>query len=229
MTKARLTPQQQSVISRLILLIILIACLFVALVAIKMVHEEGRFSEPDLTGAINSLTRPTSYPQSGEDSARQSPTGQSPTGQAPKYSRPLPGPFPAEVLRVIDGDTVEMRVTVWLGQEVTTRVRMRGIDAPELRARCKEELIKATAAKETLSDLLSRGEVFLTDVGYDKYGTRIVARIINFNRTDIGALLVAKELARPYGGGKRQSWCNSPDLPSFIIETSSDKIAGNAR
>ena len=38
----------------------------------------------------------------------------------------LPGPFPAEVLGVIDGDTFEARVTIWLGHEVTTRVRLLG-------------------------------------------------------------------------------------------------------
>jgi endonuclease YncB( thermonuclease family) len=42
---------------------------------------------------------------------------------------------PAEVVRVIDGDTFEARVRIWPGMDVTTRVRLRGIDAPELHAR----------------------------------------------------------------------------------------------
>lgn len=40
--------------------------------------------------------------------------------------------YPAEVVQVIDGDTFEARVHLWPGLNVTTRVRLRGIDAPEL-------------------------------------------------------------------------------------------------
>src|SRR5690348_9640474 len=57
---------------------------------------------------------------------------------------------PAEVLRVIDGDTFEARINLWPGLEVTTRVRLRGIDAPELRAHCDDERIKAEAARDAL-------------------------------------------------------------------------------
>jgi endonuclease YncB( thermonuclease family) len=37
---------------------------------------------------------------------------------------------PAEVLRVLDGDTFEARVRLWPGLDVTTKVRLRGVDAP---------------------------------------------------------------------------------------------------
>src|SRR5690348_503028 len=36
--------------------------------------------------------------------------------------------YPAEVLRVIDGDTFAARVRVWPGLDVETKVRLRGID-----------------------------------------------------------------------------------------------------
>ena len=49
---------------------------------------------------------------------------------------------PAEILRVIDGDTFEARVRVWPGLDITTKVRLRGIDAPELRAHCEGERVK---------------------------------------------------------------------------------------
>jgi endonuclease YncB( thermonuclease family) len=38
---------------------------------------------------------------------------------------------PVEVLRVLDGDTFEARLHLWPGLEVTTWMRLRGIDAPE--------------------------------------------------------------------------------------------------
>src|SRR5262245_48629002 len=63
--------------------------------------------------------------------------------------------YAADLLRVLDGDTFEARVHVWPGLAVTTRVRLRGIDAPELHARCPQERSKAEAARTALAALLA--------------------------------------------------------------------------
>jgi micrococcal nuclease len=68
---------------------------------------------------------------------------------------PLRAGHAAEVLRVIDGDTFEARVRVWPGMDITTRVRLRGIDAPELHARCADERAKALAARDALTRILA--------------------------------------------------------------------------
>src|SRR5215470_8967250 len=65
----------------------------------------------------------------------------------------------ADVLRILDGDTFEAQVHVWPGIDITTKVRLRNIDAPELRARCPEERTKAEAAREALQTLLAEGDV----------------------------------------------------------------------
>ncbi len=67
--------------------------------------------------------------------------------------------YPAEVLRIIDGDTFEARVRVWPGLDVDTKVRLRGIDAAELHARCAGELAQAQAARTALETILSEGGV----------------------------------------------------------------------
>ena len=157
-----------------------------------------------LSGLDRSALQLSSTDRSAAD--RSETAGIQPSGSSPA-SRRLYGFYPAEVLRVIDGDTVEMRVAIWLGQDVTTQVRMRGIDAPELRARCGEERTRAEAAKTRLEALLKTGALYLTDVGYDKYGTRVVARIVDATSADLGATLVSEGLARPYAGGKRAGWC----------------------
>jgi endonuclease YncB( thermonuclease family) len=82
---------------------------------------------------------------------------------------------PAEVLRVLDGDTFEARINLWPGLEVTTRVRLRGIDAPEMKARCGEERFKAEAARDALRNLLDQGDVGISQVTLDKYGGRVLA------------------------------------------------------
>jgi endonuclease YncB( thermonuclease family) len=46
---------------------------------------------------------------------------------APAAER-LSGPYSAAVERVVDGDTLAVRVRVWLGHELAVLVRVRGID-----------------------------------------------------------------------------------------------------
>jgi len=130
---------------------------------------------------------------------------------------PPPGPsdrlaagtrYPAEVLRVIDGDTFEARVGVWPGMDVTTKVRLRGVDAPELRANCAAERSKAEAARNALARLLAQGRVGISEVSLDKYGGRVVADAAARNTASIAEALLAQGHVRRYGGGRRESWCD---------------------
>lgn len=122
-------------------------------------------------------------------------------------SAPIRVAHPAEVLRVIDGDTFEARVNLWPGLAVTTRVRLRGIDAPELKARCDEERSKAEAARDALRAMLDQGEVGIDHVTLDKYGGRVVADASTAATPDVSAALLEAGHARRYGGGRRQGWC----------------------
>ena len=121
------------------------------------------------------------------------------------------GPFQAQLVRVMDGDTFEARVRIWFGQEITTLVRIRGIDAPELKAKCGSEASKAQAARSLLQDLLSSGTIRLWQVGLDKYAGRVLARVEVIKDAsladDVAELMLASAAARPYAGGHRQSWC----------------------
>ena len=63
----------------------------------------------------------------------------------------LAGPYTATVERVIDGDTLAVRVPVWIGQELTVLVRVRGIDAPERKSRCATERRLAKRASAYLA------------------------------------------------------------------------------
>ena len=114
---------------------------------------------------------------------------------------------PAEVLRVLDGDTFEARVKIWPGMEITTRVRLRGIDAPEMNARCDSEREKAEAARDALVRLLNEGSVGISRIGQDKYDGRVDADVSTARTADVSAVLAERGLARRYAGGKRESWC----------------------
>lgn len=117
------------------------------------------------------------------------------------------GGRPAEVLRVIDGDTFEARVRIWPGMDVTTKVRLRGIDAPEMRARCEDERTKAVAARDALARLLREGAVGVTRVGQDKYGGRVDADVSTAQTADVAEALLGSGLVRRYDGGRRVGWC----------------------
>jgi micrococcal nuclease len=119
----------------------------------------------------------------------------------------LRGGHGAEVLRVIDGDTFEARVRIWPGMDVTTKVRLRGIDAPEMHARCGAERTKAMAARAALARILSEGAVGIAGVAQDKYGGRVDADVSTAVTADVSAVMLSRGLARRYSGGRRQSWC----------------------
>jgi micrococcal nuclease len=113
----------------------------------------------------------------------------------------------ADVIRIIDGDTFEARVHLAPGQDVMTRVRLRGIDAPELKAACPEELRLAEAASDALRDLLRQGEVAIYNIGPDKYQGRVVADVATKRTGNVSADLISTGHVRRYNGSHRIGWC----------------------
>jgi endonuclease YncB( thermonuclease family) len=121
---------------------------------------------------------------------------------------PVRTAHPAEVLRVLDGDTFEARVHLWPGLDITTRVRLRGIDAPEFKARCVEERIKAEASRNALKAILDQGEVGIMRVRLDKYRGRVIADASTRASVDVAAALLSAGHVRRYAGARREGWCS---------------------
>jgi endonuclease YncB( thermonuclease family) len=175
------------------------------------VSAHGRYGVLAAAGAIfalglmvGALATPSSYrpkTQASDDAhAAAAPPGPA-AGDAVLLA------YPAEVIRVIDGDTFEARVRVWPGLAVETKVRLRDIDAPELHARCADELEKAQAARAALERMLAAGGVTIARVGLDKYGGRVDAAVATRDIADVSAALLNGGWARRYDGGRRGSWC----------------------
>jgi endonuclease YncB( thermonuclease family) len=116
---------------------------------------------------------------------------------------------PVDVLRTVDGDTFEARVHLPAGLDLNTRVRLRGIDAPELKASCPEELQLAEAASVALRRLLGEGEVAISNIGPDKYSGRVLADVATRKTASVSAALLAGGHARSYSGGRRNGWCTN--------------------
>ena len=132
-------------------------------------------------------------------------------GAGARAAELLAGPFPAQVVRVVDGDTIEVSVRIWLGQTIQTRVRLAGIDAPELRGKCAAERDLAGRAKTALGVLIGvgdgAGKVSLRNLRYGKFAGRVVAAVVTADGRDAAAVLVSQGLARVYAGGRRADWC----------------------
>lgn len=113
---------------------------------------------------------------------------------------------PVDVIRTIDGDTFLARIRQRDGRDSVVRIRLRGIDAPELKASCQEELGKAEAAARALRDLLGQGGVTIANLGPDKYG-RVLADVATRQTANVSAALLAGGFVRSYNGGHRDGWC----------------------
>src|ERR1041385_4489386 len=132
--------------------------------------------------------------------------GTPPVGSPPASRGPvvLHQAYPAEVLRVLDGDTFEARVHLWPGLETTTRVRLRGIDAPEMKARCADERVKAEAARDALRRILDQGEVGITRVTLDKYAGRVDADVSTASTPNVSNALHEAGHVRRYEHVRRR-------------------------
>lgn len=115
---------------------------------------------------------------------------------------------PARVGYIVDGDTFSGRVLLQDDIEISVRVRLRNVDTPELHGACINEIIMANIARDRLSELIPVGSVVdLQNVKDDKYLGRIDANVIIPDGRDVGDILVAEKLGRPYSGGRRKGWC----------------------
>ena len=63
--------------------------------------------------------------------------------------------YNAEVLRVVDGDTIDVLIDVGFSTFKKERVRLHGINTPECRTPDLEEKKKGLAAKDRLETLIA--------------------------------------------------------------------------
>tara|TARA_R110002020_G_C16181441_1_gene764861 strand:+ start:761 stop:1117 length:357 start_codon:yes stop_codon:yes gene_type:complete len=110
-----------------------------------------------------------------------------------------------EVIKVLDGDTVDVLVDLGFHTYVKKRVRLHGIDTPETRTRDKEEKKRGLAAKARLKELLNeaprpteeaRQGLILRSRGLGKYG-RVLGELLKDNMV-LNRILVAEGHAEEY-------------------------------
>jgi micrococcal nuclease len=105
------------------------------------------------------------------------------------------GPYVGVVDLVHDGDTVNVKLDVGFDLTVYTRVRIDGINAPEL------STPEGKAARDFAQTLLAPGDrVHVLSYGWDKYGGRIDGAIALADGRDFAKAMLDAGHAKPYAG-----------------------------
>jgi endonuclease YncB( thermonuclease family) len=106
------------------------------------------------------------------------------------------------VVAVYDGDTFTYNY-VLDNQIHQTRIRIYGIDTPELRTKNEKEKELAIDAKNVLSDLILDKCVYVEIVGPDKYYGRMLGKVHVRGIGDLSTYMISKGHAVEYLGGKK--------------------------
>ena len=108
---------------------------------------------------------------------------------------------PVATPRIVDGDTLDDAAT-------GIRYRLANIDAPETgdNAKCFRESERGEEAAATAAYLVSKAQTVTVRWTFrvDRYGRRVA--FVQGDGADLGELLMARGLARPWRG-KRVRWC----------------------
>lgn len=123
----------------------------------------------------------------------------------------IPGPVEAEILRVVDGDTLLVEARPWPQQRMEVYVRIRGIDAPEMKSKCQRIREAGREARQTLEELAKpSATIQLIHISGDKYFGRIVADVMLSDGSSAADSMRLAGVVRDYDGGRKpQEVCGS--------------------
>jgi len=112
--------------------------------------------------------------------------------------------YRAKYLGNYDGDTVTFEVDLGFKIKHTIKVRIRGINTPELRTQDPELFKKAVKAKEYVEDVLSNEPIIIIRTLKDrteKYGRYLADILYGPGSKNLGLELMHEQLATSYLSG----------------------------
>ena len=109
------------------------------------------------------------------------------------------------VIKVYDGDTFTIASKMPIENSPLYRfpVRLKGIDAPEIKSHSDDEKVMAHEARDALSKMILHKKVTLKNIRNEKYG-RILADVY-LDNFYINEWLLKEHYAVPYDGGTKNS------------------------
>jgi micrococcal nuclease len=112
--------------------------------------------------------------------------------------------YEATIIDVYDGDTVTALIDLGFSIYIKKRIRLNGIDTPEIRTLNIKEKEYGLEVRDYLRELILNKKVTLDTYKPDKYG-RCLADIY-LGKMNINNHLINKRYAVPYYGGKKHIW-----------------------
>jgi endonuclease YncB( thermonuclease family) len=111
---------------------------------------------------------------------------------------------------IYDGDTITLKcMRDFKCHKNALKVRIMGVDTPEIKGKCRKEKVLARKAKQfTVAFVRTSGEIVLSYDEYNKYDRygRLLA-YLSVDGKDLSESLIENKLGRRYDGGKRRGWC----------------------
>jgi len=110
--------------------------------------------------------------------------------------------YTARVLKVVDGDTLDLSIDLGFNIWITQRCRLQGIDTPETHTLNAAEKVLGLKAKGVLEGLVKTAKtVTVRTAKEDKYGRVLVTLFLDL--ININESLVAAGYAWRYDGGTK--------------------------
>lgn len=109
----------------------------------------------------------------------------------------IPYVYKAVCTRVIDGDTVQLVIDVGFYLKAEHRIRLLGVDTPELNDKDESKRELAKKAKARVEELLLGETVFVQTSKADSFG-RWLGIITLPDGRNLGTVLIQEGLAEPY-------------------------------
>ena len=115
--------------------------------------------------------------------------------------------YNAEIIRCVDGDTVDAWIDVGFDMRIKQRLRLHGIDTPETRTRDPIEKKVGMMAKARVRELLEVGETYpIWTVEKGKFGRYLAKIYLDDNRRwCVNDMLINEDLAVPYTGQSKSA------------------------
>ena len=104
-----------------------------------------------------------------------------------------------KIHKIIDGDTVDVDISLGFGITLSQRVRLKGINTPETRTKDLKEKADGLMAKEWLEKELSKpGEWIIETTKDDKYGRILGTLYLVGEPVTVNERMVNDGIANPY-------------------------------
>ena len=109
--------------------------------------------------------------------------------------------YRATVIRVVDGDTVDLDIDLGFFMTTRQRIRLAHIDAPEKRGQCKHAGIGAMRFLEKM--LATEKPLYVRTTKTGKFGRWLGELWIECDAVSVNQQMIDTGHALPYEGGKR--------------------------